>query len=151
MKQLTSLLAAIALLTTATFTQASLITSTTDLPPNGVYLGPDIHAVYAGGALDYLLSLPAHAPFVGQVTRHAGGGGFPGSPNDEIETFGSSLTAQMDVVQFPSGISVIGGPQPIFASGPFGSVETIVLNRIGNPTGTFQTEMLQLNLSGTFG
>lgn len=131
-------------------TQAFVITNTTNLPPEGVYVGPDIHAVYAGGALDYLLSLPQHAAIAGTTVVTPGGGGNPGDANDEIETFSSNLVAQMDVVQFPSGTSVIGGPQPIFANGP---VTTIVLNRLLSPdgTGTFDTEMLQLNLSGNFG
>jgi hypothetical protein len=124
---------------------ASLITSSANLPPAGVYLGPNIHQIYGGAALEFLLTLPAHAPIAAEVDRRNGGGGLPGTPADEVETFGSTLTAMLEVKV--NGVSQ-GGPQPISASGPFGSVQTLVLNKIGNTTGTFQTEMLQLNLVG---
>ena len=43
-------------------------------------------------------------------------------------------------------VSVLGGAfQPITLAGP---VQTIVFNKVGNVTGTFQTEMLALNLVG---
>ena len=38
---------------------------------------------------------------------------------------------------------------PAHASGGFGSVQTIVFGKIGNVTGTFDTEMLSLSLQGT--
>lgn len=122
---------------------AGLITSSANLPPAGVYLGPEIHQIYGGPALEFLLSLPQHAPFANVVDRRHGGDGQPGTPADEIETFGSSLTAMMEVRQ--NGMSISGGPQPISASGP---VMTLVKNKIGNTTGTFDTEMLQLDLTG---
>ncbi len=123
--------------------QASLITSSANLPPAGVYLGLDIHQKYGGPALEFLLTLPAHKPLADHpVERKPGGGGEAGTPADEIETFDSELTAKLEVKV--GGVS-IGPPQPIFASG---SVKTIVFGKIGNTTGEFDTEMLQLNLSG---
>jgi PEP-CTERM motif len=119
------------------------------LPPAGVYLSTDIHAIYGGPALQFLLSLPEHAPLANEVIRHPGGNGAAGDANDEIEDFGSTLTAMMDVLV--NGNSITGGPQPIFASGPLGSVTTLVHDRLLSPTGTgtFDTEMLALSLSGT--
>ena len=139
---------AVGILSMAASTHASLITSTTNLPPDGVYLSTDIHQIYGGPALAFLLTLPAHAPIAAEVGRRGGGQGLPGTPNDEIETFGSTLDAMMDVTA--NGNSISGGPQPIHASGPFGSVQTLVKDRLLSPTGVgdFDTEMLQLNLSG---
>lgn len=139
---------AIGMLGLASTAQAALIATTDNLPPDGVYLGIDIHQIYGGPALQFLLTLPAHAPIAAMVDIRAGGAGLPGTtPADEVETFGSTLTAMMDVTV--NGVSQIGGPQPIFASGPFGSVQTVVYDKIGNPDGDYDTEMLQLNLSGT--
>ena len=138
---------AVGILGTAATSQATLITNSANLPPAGVYLSTDIHAIYGGPALQFLLTLPEHAPIAAQVDRRSGGGTLGlGTPADEIETFGSTLTAMMDVTV--NGNSITGGPQPISASGGFGSVQVLTQNKIGNVTGTFNTEMLQLNLSG---
>ena len=126
-------------------TSQALITSSANLPPDGVYLSTDIHQIYGGAALEFLLTLPAHAPIAAEVGRRAGGLPGAGTPADEIEIFGSTLTAMLEVKV--NGISQ-GPPQPISASGPFGSVETLVVGKIGNVTGSFDTEMLSLNLSG---
>jgi hypothetical protein len=128
-------------------TAQALITNSADLPPAGVYLSTDIHQIYGGPALEFLLTLPAHAPIAAEVQRRGGGGPLGiGTPADEIETFGSTLTAMMDVRV--GGSSISGGPQPIFASGPLGSVSTLVIGKVGNVTGDFDTEMLSLSLSG---
>ena len=141
----------LAILGIASTTQASLITTTTNLPPAGVYLSTDIHQIYGGPALEFLLTLPAHYPFANEVKRDHGGQQsdgthLPGTPADEIETFGSKLTAVLEVKV--NGVSQ--GIQPITASGPFGSVMTLVQGRNLSPTGvgTFNTEMLKLDLSG---
>lgn len=142
---------AVGILSMAATTQAALITNSTGLPPDGVYLGIDIHQIYGGPALQFLLTLPEHAPIAAEIARNPGGQGtVPGSdPDDEIETFGSTLEAMMDVTV--NGNSISGGSQPITASGPFGSVMTIVRDRLlsVDGTGTFDTEMLQLDLQGT--
>ena len=105
-----------------------------NLPPDGVYLTPDqVHAMYSGGALAIVLTAVQHQPFASQSSRH----GVPGT-NHEVEDFPSSMTGM---------VSVNNGPAlPAQATGP---VQTLVLNKIGNTTGTFDTEMLQLNLTGT--
>lgn len=142
---------AVGILSMAATTQGSLITSTTGLPPAGVYLSTDIHAIYSGPALDYLITLPMHAPIANEVGRRSGGNGSPGGPNDEIETFGSTLDAMIEIKDRATGTTVVPNG-PIHASGPFGSVQTIVFGHNLSPdgTGTFQTEMLALSLSGTY-
>ena len=145
--QSTILLPAIALgvVGWATPSHADLISSSANLPPAGVYLSLDIHQIYTGPALAFLLTLPAHAPIAAQVNRRSGGIGLPGTPADEIEDFGSNFDAQIHVTLTGNpGVVVYDGP--VHGSGP---VETMVLGKIGNVTGTFQTEMLALDLTGT--
>ena len=150
LKHLPTLALGILSISIAPTSQATLISSTADLPPEGVYLSIDIHQLYTGPALEFLLTLPMHAPIVAQVGRRAGGSlpGGPGTAADEIETFGSTLDAQLDAHTL-GGAPVYNGPA--HASGGFGSVETIVFGKIGNVTGTFDTEMLSLNLQGSVG
>ena len=136
---------AVGILSMAATSQASLITNSANLPPDGVYLDAGIHQTYGGAALQFLLQLPAHAPIAAEIGKRAGGNGAPGTPADEVETFGSTLTAIAEVKQ--NGVTILG-PTPVFASGPFGSVQTIVYDLLGNPDGDYDTEMLQLDLQG---
>jgi hypothetical protein len=126
--------------------QAALITTSPTLPPAGVYSNPGSFQSYGGPALAFILTLPAYTPDTSVVIRTPGGGGNPGTAADEYEEFGSTLTGMVDVLQ--NGISITGGPQSISASGPVGSSSWLVGGKIGNVTGTFNTEMLALNLSG---
>ncbi|MSR65720.1 MAG: hypothetical protein EXS18_08080 [Verrucomicrobiae bacterium] len=106
-------------------------TTNSNLPPFGVYLTPaDVHAMYNGPGLAIVMSAIQHQPFTNDVHRT------PSGPN-EIEDFGSQLTGMVSVNLSP--------PSPITMQGP---VQTLVLNKIGNTTGTFQTEMLALSLTG---
>jgi hypothetical protein len=139
------------ILSFAATAQAQLITNSTGLPPAGVYLSTDIHAIYGGPSLKFLLTLPEHAPLAKEVILHTGGNGTVSDAGDEIEVFGSTLTAVMNVRLF--GTSITGGPQPISTNGPLGSVQVFtkaskvrLLSVDG--TGTFDTEMLALSLSG---
>jgi hypothetical protein len=114
--------------------RAQVITSDPSLPvlyPAGQYLTPNqVHAMYNGPGLAIVLSSIQHRAF-GPVNR------VPSGPN-EREDFNSTLNGL---------ISVNGSPdQPMNASGP---VTTEVFGKIGNTTGTFNTEMLSMNLSGT--
>ena len=136
---------ALGILSIAATSQASLISSTADLPPDGVYLSTDVHQLYTGAALEFLLTLPMHAPIVAEIGRRSGGNGSPGTPADEIETFGSNLDAHLNAHTL-GGATLYDGPA--HAQGGFGSVQTIVFGKIGNVTGTFQTEMLALDLQG---
>lgn len=125
---------ALGILGMAATAQANLITPNPNLPPDGVYLTPDqVHAMYTGGALSIVLQAVQHVPFASQSSRH----GVPGT-NNEIEDFPSLVQGM---------VSVNGSPlQPASGTGP---VTTLVINKIGNTTGTFDTEMLQLSISGT--
>ena len=129
--------------------QAFLISSSANLPPAGVYLSTDIHVLYTGPALAFLITLPEHAPIVAQVNRYPGGsipGTGIGSPADEIEEFGSTLDAHLTATVVGNGAVLYDGP--VHASGGPGTVQTIVYGKTGNVTGTFNTEMLQMNLQG---
>ena len=143
---------ALGILSMAATSQASLITSSANLPPAGTYLSLDIHNIYAGPALAFLLTLPEHAPFANFVFTERGGQGTAGGPNDEIETFGSALDAHLEATTTAGGNPVYNGP--VHGEGGPGSlnpggVKTIVFGKFGQTVGTFQTEMLQLDLQGT--
>ena len=135
----------------ATPSHASLISSSANLPPAGVYLGLDIHQLYTGPALAFLLTLPEHAPYANFVFTEHGGNGTVGTPADEIETFGSSLDAHIKATTVAGGNTIYDGPAH-GEGGPGsanpGGVTTIVFGKVGQTTGTFQTEMLQLDLQG---
>jgi hypothetical protein len=112
---------------------AQVITSSPNLPvlsPAGAYMTPaQVHATYSGPGLTLILSQIQHSAF-GPVNVN------PVGPN-EIEIFNSGLTGL---------ISVNGSPdQYTTASGP---VTTEVFGKVGNVTGTFNTEMLSMNLTG---
>ena len=134
---------ALGILSLAASSQASLITSNAGLPPvDGPYMTPDqVHATYGGAALTLILSQLQHQPFAGG-SRHPGGNGTPGTPADELENFPSGVTGVVEVKV--NGVSQ--GTSPMNGSGP---VDTLVLGKTGNTTGTFQTEMLSMNLSGS--
>ena len=67
------------------------------------------------------------------VTRSDDGTG------NEIETFDSTVEGQVDVG---------GGPMPVTLTGP---VTIVTFGKTGNTTGTFQTEILSMDLSGDAG
>ena len=58
---------------------------------------------------------------------------------NEIETFDSTVEGQVDVG---------GGPVPVTLTGP---VTIVTLGKVGNTTGTFDTEIVALSLSGDAG
>src|SRR5262249_9413535 len=104
-----------------------------NLPPDsGDYLTPaGVHATYSGAGLTIVLNNIVHHPFAASAIRTPIGG-------DEREQFNSSLTGR---------ISVNGSPdQPTSGAGP---CDTLVFGKVGHITGTFNTEMLSLDLSGT--
>jgi hypothetical protein len=131
-----AILAALALPVTA---PAQLITSNPLLPPIGVYLSPDdVHTTYTGNNLRIVLKAPQHRPFDDPFATERQEVG-----PDEIETFLSQLRGRADVFQ---GSTPLGLDVPIFGDG---EVRTIVFGKVGNVTGTFNTEMLSMSLSGT--
>lgn len=112
-----------------------------NLPPEGVYLTPsDVHAMYSGGALNVVLSAVQHQPFANGNPGTAGGptrtpvnGGM-----DVQEDFQSSIMGE---------VSINGGPNfPVSGTGPV-TVVSHGNGPLGSPTGTFNTEMLQMNLT----
>ncbi len=115
--------------------RAQVIVSSPLLPvfyPPGFYtnLSPVPGPVYLGPGLSVALQNEAHKAIPPVISR------VPSGP-DEIETFNSELDAMA---------SVNGGPfVPLTLNG---QVQTIVHNKIGNTTGTYNTEMLSMNLSG---
>jgi hypothetical protein len=110
---------------------ASIFTTNPSLPPDrgGYATNANAHAVYMLPAFVVDLTDVFHGSFT-NVNR------MPVGP-DELETFDSIVTGE---------VSINGGPQ--FAVMLTGSVETEVFGRVGNITGSFATEMLQLDLTG---
>lgn len=109
----------------------SIITADPSLPPNiGAYRTPaDVHAQYIGPGLDIILSDVLHFGFINVIRTPLG-------PN-ERESFDSTVNGR---------VSINGSPQlPVVLTGP---VTTEVFGKTGNVTGTFATEMLQLDLIG---
>jgi hypothetical protein len=94
----------------------------------------DVHAMYSGPGLMAVLSSIEHRAFSGAIRNPVGG--------DEHEEFYSSLNGQA-TVDLGGGPM---GPIPIEMEGP---VSTIVFGKVGNTTGTFDTEMLSMSLTGT--
>ena len=110
-----------------------------DLPPDGVYLTPDdVHAMYSGPDLLIVLSAIQHRPFVPGMIHDDGAG-------NEIEDFGSSLQGQGACEGLACDLLGIPAVFPVNMTGP---VQTLVLGKSGNTTGTFQTEMVSMSLSG---
>jgi hypothetical protein len=104
-----------------------------DLPPiipDNEYLSPaDVHARYSGPALEVVLKRIEHQPFAGQPV--------PPDPTGERHHFES---------QAMGDVSVNGSPDtPLVLSGP---VDTVAYGRPPGGLGTFDTEMLQMQLQG---
>jgi hypothetical protein len=121
----------------ASVARADLVTNSPELPPDGVYitsaeLPPTTYAITGVG--EVLLNGVELRPNVATATRHVSG------PN-EIETFSSSLHGWGQFT--PSG----QGPISIIFDLD-GNAATETLGKIGNTTGTFDTEMLSLSLTG---
>jgi hypothetical protein len=112
-----------------------------DLPPiipEG-YLSPqDVHARYAGPALEIVLSMVEHQPFAALPPEYLNCMQ-PGNMHcDEHHNFQSQLNAQ---------VSINGGPNvPIVMTGP---VSTVAHNKgPTDTTGTFDVEMISMSLTG---
>jgi len=113
----------------ATTAQAGVICGSPALPPGcGAYVTPaQVHASYTAGSSQITLSTIAHFGFGGIVVQNIG--------LDEQEQFNSTVTGLVLVDANP--------PFPITLNGP---VTTIVRNKVGNTTGTFDTEIVALSL-----
>jgi len=100
-------------------------------PPNQ-YVTPagPIFATYHGPGVTIVLSDSPLRDF-GSVTRTPSAG-------NELESFSSQLDGQISVNGSPNAPFISGGPQ-----------QDIVFGKVGNTTGTFNTEILSLNISGS--
>ncbi|MBW2417960.1 MAG: hypothetical protein JRH19_05410 [Deltaproteobacteria bacterium] len=104
-------------------------------PPNcdrivSMYVGRDLHALFPGG-IDF--SNPIHRCFKNsQVTTDPATG-------DETETTDTIVEGTVDVGS---------GPQPVVLTGP---VKTVVRGKGGATTGSWDTEILSMDLSGDVG
>ena len=124
---------------TSCFPADGIVADSPDLPPDSnppdcdvvrsMYAGQGVHVLFPSG-ID--MSDPIHKCFTNVVRNDDGSG-------NEIETFDSVLTA------FANDGS---GPVPVTLTGP---VSTIVLGKTGTTTGTWDTEMLSMSLSGDIG
>lgn len=103
-----------------------LITPNPDLPPGGDYVSPDEYHEYSAAGI--ILDDPLHRPFPGTAIRTDIG-------LDEREMFDSEFTA------FEIGL----GLGPLTLTGP---VEVLTRGKAGNTTGTFDTEIVSMSLSG---
>lgn len=101
------------------------------LPPlDGVYRTPaQVHAQFNGPGLQIILQNIEHQAILRELNQPIG--------PDEKETFSSTMKGDVNV----NG----GAFFPATGSGP---VMTMVFGKTGHVTGTFQTEMLSMNLSG---
>jgi hypothetical protein len=118
-----------------------LNTPSPDLPPvivPGVYLSPnDVHAKFSGPALEVVLSMVEHQPFAALPPRYENCQ--PGSlVCDEHHEFNSTLDVQVSINGSP--------PQPIEMNGPVSTAA--YLKGPTDTTGTFDTEMLSMMLTG---
>ena len=107
---------------------AQLITTDPDLPPDGDYISPDEYHEYTAAGV--ILDDPIHRPLLGGgVNRFDDGFG------NEIEEFDSMFMA----------VEIGHGFGPIMLQGP-----TVVrtLGKTGNTTGTFDTEIISMSLTG---
>ncbi len=124
---------------------AGIVTDTSELPPAGVYLGDEIHQLYSGAQLQYLLKLPEHRPFADSAVRTRGTNSDGTQNNDQIEIFDSKLNAVIEV-QYPDGSLIIETEIELN-----GQVQTTVFGFFDDPAnpgiGTFDTEIVALSLS----
>jgi hypothetical protein len=114
---------------------AQVTTSNPGLPPDtGAYLSPQqVHADYSGPGLAIVLSQVSHQPFANSVKYQD-----DTATGTETESFDSQATGM---------VSVNGSPNvPLTLTGP---VSVDAFGKVGNVTGTFNTQMLSMDLTGT--
>ena len=117
-------------------------TASADLPPDGVYeTAAWVEATYTGPDLEIILSNIAFIPDVSAVLREPMG-------NDEKETFIADLTATASVDPDGSGPLLPTTGLAVLLSGP---TETIVSERLLSTAGSFQAEIVSMDLIGNVG
>ena len=115
-----------ALLAMSAAGSTQLITTSPDLPPDGDYVSPDEYHTYL--AMGIVLDDPIHRPILDRATREDIGG-------DELETFDSIFSA----------VEINLGLGPMTLQGP---TQVITYGKTGNTTGTFDTEIIAMSLTG---
>ena len=126
-------LVALAAFAIAAPARASVIVNDPNLPvpyPVAQYvtLG-DLFASFHGPGLTVVFSDTPLRNF-GMVTRSGG--------VNEVESFSSQFDGLISVNGSPNAATISGGPQ-----------QDLVFGKVGNTTGTFNTEILSLNISGS--
>ena len=119
-----------------------ILTGDSALPPtDGVYrTAADVHAEFIGPDLQIVLQDIRHRPFADPQPLITIVGA------DEEEQFMSSLTATAVITSMQYGLD--GVEVPVYLEGP---VTTIAFGKAGNTTGTFDTEIVAMDLSGEIG
>ena len=119
---------------------AQVVTSNPGLPPDtGEYLtAQQVHALYPEGIFPEVIleNILHHRFFDIQIT--------PLPSGDESEEFQSFLSGDAEV--FQSGVPIASGPVSLQ-----GGVQVLTQGKTGNTTGTFDTEIVAMSLTGTFG
>ena len=120
-------------------------TSSATLPPDGWYVsGGGVSVSYADPALEIILYNIGLQPLVATAVRTPIG-------NDEMETFDSNLGATVRVDPDGSGSSPLGDPLPLWSPPMTGPIQTITTDRMLSTTGSFDTEIVSMSLSGNIG
>jgi hypothetical protein len=124
----------------ATSASATVICGTPGLPPGcGVYRTPtEVHAAFLNpdpAIIEAILKDASHDRFLNIVITPLG--------PDELEEFDSSLSGLVDVDLGPGGILT---DIVLSLSGP---VTVLTTGKTGNTTGTFDTEIIAMSLTGT--
>ena len=139
---LTALATATAFILGATPASATIICDSPSLPPGcGEYLTPAaVHILFEDPDLDpdvkrAILSDVSHGHFFNPVIEDIGGG-------DELESFDSTLTGRVEVT-LADGTIIPN--QPFVLTGP---VQVISQGKAGVTTGSWDTEIVSMSLSG---
>ena len=140
---LAALAAAVALMASvlgATPASATVICGSPGLPPGcGEYRTPaQVHAAFANpdpAIIEAILKDASHSRFINILITPLG--------PDELEEFDSELTGLVDVDLGPGGtltdiVLVLNGPVTVLTTG-----------KTGNTTGTFDTEIIAMSLTGS--
>jgi hypothetical protein len=126
MKHTRILFLTVAVLFMISTVSAGLITPSPSLPPDGDYVSPQEYHEYAAAGI--ILDDPIHRPLADTAIRTVDGA-------DELEEFDSQFIA----TEIGTGLGSITltGPVTVRTTG-----------KVGNTTGTFDTEMVSMSLSG---
>ena len=125
---------AIVLLSGASALAQGIVTDDPELPPtDGVYrTAAQVHAEFDAPLPPIIMENILHQAVFVRLREEFG--------PDELEEFDSILRADVTISGNPVGQVELTGP-----------VTTMVFGKVGNTTGTFQTEMISMSLTGNVG